>query len=110
MGLQHLNNVKVMLTLWTLNYVAFLFLTLILSILFTVKPTNLKKPYSQISEKHDQTPLIDYQIKPDATSEMELFVIKNRQWLETAADCCYTELRLTCHKARRSDSTRLENP
>ena len=32
----------------------FLFLVLTLTILFTIKPTNLKKSYSQISEIHDQ--------------------------------------------------------
>ena len=37
------------------------------------------------------------QFKPYATSKMELFVTKNKQWLETAADCrCYIELRLKC--------------
>ena len=31
------------------------FFLLIFSIFFTIKPTNLKKNYSQISEKHGQT-------------------------------------------------------
>ena len=35
--------------------IAFLFHVLILSILFTVEPTNSKNSYSQITEKHDQT-------------------------------------------------------
>ena len=34
--------------------IAFFFLILIFSILFTIEPTNLKNNYSQISEKHDQ--------------------------------------------------------
>ena len=34
--------------------IVFLFLVMILSILFTIEPTNLKKSYSQISEKHEQ--------------------------------------------------------
>ena len=28
-------------------------------------------------------------IKPCALSKMELFVTKNRQWLEIVVDCCY---------------------
>ena len=35
--------------------IAFLFLVLILSILFTIEPTHLTKSCSRISEKHDQT-------------------------------------------------------
>ena len=35
--------------------IVFLFPVLILSVLLTIEPTNLKKSYSRISEKHDQT-------------------------------------------------------
>ena len=35
--------------------IGFLFLVLIFSLLFMIKPTNLKNSYSQISEKRDQT-------------------------------------------------------
>ena len=42
MDLWHLNKMKAIVTLWTLNYVVFLFLVLILSVLFTTEPTNLK--------------------------------------------------------------------
>ena len=38
--------------------IVFLFLALIPSILLTIKATNLKKPYSRISEKQEQTLLI----------------------------------------------------
>ena len=58
MYLWHLNNMKVILTFWTLNYVdctPFLFSFFIISILFTIEPTFLKKSYSPISKKHDQT-------------------------------------------------------
>ena len=56
MDLWHLNSTKVISTLWTLNYDDCVpFLVLILSILFTIKATNLWKPYSWISKKHDQT-------------------------------------------------------
>ena len=69
MGLWHSNNVKAILlkfakdhcfwTLWTLNYVDCIpfscFLVLILSILLTIKPNNLRKFYSQIFKKHNQT-------------------------------------------------------
>ena len=34
--------------------IVFLFIVLILSILFTIKPKNFKKTYSRNSEKHDQ--------------------------------------------------------
>ena len=34
--------------------IVFLYLILILSVLLTIEPTNLKKSYSRISEKHDQ--------------------------------------------------------
>ena len=56
MDLQDLNNMIVISTLWTLNYGNCVpFLVLIISILFTYEPTNSKKCYSRISEKHDQT-------------------------------------------------------
>ena len=57
MDLLHLNNMKVILTFWTLNYVDWLcsFSLLILSILFTIEPTNLKQFFSRIWEKHDET-------------------------------------------------------
>ena len=35
--------------------IMFSFLTLILSMWLTIKPNNLRKFYSRISEKHDQT-------------------------------------------------------
>ena len=35
-------------------FIVFLFVLLILSILLTIEPTNLKNSYSQISEKHEQ--------------------------------------------------------
>ena len=31
-----------------------------------------------------------------AASKMDLFVTKNRQWLETVVDCCYIELCFKC--------------
>ena len=37
-----------------LMFIVFLFVLLILSILLTIEPTNLKNSYSQISEKHEQ--------------------------------------------------------
>ena len=43
---------KVILTLWTINYIAYVpFFLFILSILFTIRPTNLKN----LSKKHYQT-------------------------------------------------------
>ena len=54
-NLWHLNNVKLILTLWKLNYVDCVLFSCILSILFTIEPTNLKKYFSWIFEKHDQT-------------------------------------------------------
>ena len=69
-------------------FIVLLFLVLILSILFTIEPTHLTKSYSRIFKKHDETSInlanvFDivfnvFLIKPFATSEMELFVIKNR--------------------------------
>ena len=44
------------------------------------------------------------QIKPYATSKMELIVTKNKEWLETVVDCCDRELHLKCDRAPRSDS------
>ena len=41
------------------------------------------------------------QFKFYATSKIELFVTKNRQWLETVVDWCYIELHLKCDKASR---------
>ena len=35
--------------------IVFLFVVLILSLLFTIEPTNLEKSYSCISKQHDQT-------------------------------------------------------
>ena len=35
--------------------IVFFFVVLILSRLFSIEATNLKKPYSRISKKHDQT-------------------------------------------------------
>ena len=58
MGLGHLNNMKVLLTLGTLNSGDCVPLfVLILCILLTVEPTNFKKSYLRnlISEKHEQT-------------------------------------------------------
>ena len=83
MHLWHLNNMKVILTLWTLNYVDCVpFVVLILSLLFTSEPNNLEKSYSRISEKHDQTSinLIVWlmQRKPYPTSKMDLFVTEIR--------------------------------
>ena len=56
MDLGYLNNMKVILTFWTLNSSdrVPLFI-LILCILLTTEPTNLKKYYSRVSEKHDKT-------------------------------------------------------
>ena len=53
LNLWHLNDMKVILMLWTL-LIVLLFLVLILSILFAIKSTNLKKS-SSICKKHDQT-------------------------------------------------------
>ena len=56
MDLGYLNNMKVILTLWTLNSSDRVPLFIVvLCILLTPEPTNLKKYYSQVSEKHDQT-------------------------------------------------------
>ena len=56
MDLGHLNNIKVILTLWTLNsgdrVPLFYWL---FWILLTMDSTNLKKSYSRLSEKHDQS-------------------------------------------------------
>ena len=56
MDLGHLNNIKVILTLWTLNsgdrVPLFYWL---FWILLTMDPTNFKKSYSRLSEKHDQS-------------------------------------------------------
>ena len=47
---------KVILTLWTLNYVGCVaFSCLIISILFLIEEANLQKSDSQISEEHYQT-------------------------------------------------------
>ena len=54
LNLWHLNDMKVILMLWTL-LIVLLFLVLILSILFAIKSTNLKKSSSSICKKHDQT-------------------------------------------------------
>ena len=49
-------NIIVISTPWTLNYGDYVpFFILILSMLFTIEPTNFKKSYSGISKKHDQT-------------------------------------------------------
>ena len=54
--LRHWNNMKAILSFWTPNYVdSISFLLLILSIFFIIEPNNFKKPYSVISEKHDQS-------------------------------------------------------
>ena len=52
-------NVKVFLTLWTLNYVDYVpFFVLILSILFTNEPTNFKKnPVLEFAKKMIKPPL-----------------------------------------------------
>ena len=56
MDLRHWNNMKAILSFWTPNYVdSISFLLLIISIFFTIEPNNFKKPYSVISEKHDQS-------------------------------------------------------
>ena len=56
MDLRHWNNMKAILSFWTPNYVdSISFLLLILSIFFIIEPNNFKKPYSVISEKHDQS-------------------------------------------------------
>ena len=56
MDLGHLNNIKVILTVWTLNsgdrVPLFYWL---FWVLLTMDPTNLKKSYSRLSEKHDQS-------------------------------------------------------
>ena len=54
MDLWHLNNLEIILTLWTLNYVDCVSFSCI-SIFLLIEPTNLKKSYSRISEKHLQT-------------------------------------------------------
>ena len=36
--------------------------------------------------------------------KMELFVMKNRKWLETVVDCCYIGFHLKCDRAPRSGS------
>ena len=56
MDLGHLNNMKIILTLWTLNSGDRVPLfVLILCILLTIEPTNFKKSYFRISKKYDQT-------------------------------------------------------
>ena len=64
MGLGHSNNMKVVLRKFAKDHclfqhwamlIKYLFLVLILSIWLTIKPNNLRKFYSRISEKHDQT-------------------------------------------------------
>ena len=34
-------------------------------------------------------------MKPCANSKMEVFVIRNRQWLKPVVNCCYLELHVT---------------
>ena len=52
--LSYLHSMKVMLTGWKLNYVDCVsFFVLILSMLFTIKSTNLKKSYSWIFGNYD---------------------------------------------------------
>ena len=53
MHLWRLNDMKVMVTLWTL--IVLFFVVLVLSLMFTIEPNNLEKSYSEILEKHDQT-------------------------------------------------------
>ena len=56
MDLGHLNNIKVILTLWTLNSGDRIPLFYWLFwILLTMDPANFKKSYSRLSEKHDQS-------------------------------------------------------
>ena len=52
MDLWHLNNMKIVVTLWTLKLlIVSHFVVLILSI-FSIEPTNIKKSYSQLSQHH----------------------------------------------------------
>ena len=61
MDLWHLNNMKVILILWTLNYKLLCsFFVLILPILFTMGQTNSKNFFSRISKKHDLNSISDY--------------------------------------------------
>ena len=53
--LWHLNNMKDILTLWTLNYVDYVPFSCIISLLFTIKPIHLKNVYDWIHNKHVQT-------------------------------------------------------
>ena len=56
MNLSHLNNMKIISALWTLNYGEYVaFSALIISILFAIELTNLRKSYSWIFQEHDQT-------------------------------------------------------
>ena len=61
MDLWHLNNMKVILILWTLNYeLLYSFFVLILPILFTMGQTNSKKIFSRLSKKHNLNSISDY--------------------------------------------------
>ena len=65
MDLWHLNNYDSYLNTLNAVLIVFLFLVLILSILLTIEPTNLKKSYFRICKKDDQifinlTNVLDY--------------------------------------------------